>query len=170
MQVLHLYVSPGHNYVGHHGRPAGSHPIVEVPRIRCVAGRGIEGDRYFDHREDFKGQITFFAWEVHREMCARFERGGVEPSVYRRNVIVRGADLTSLVGVEFEVQGVRFAGSEPCNPCYWMDRAFGPGAESALAGKGGLRARILSTGELRTGMQAGPRAARSGGTSREAAT
>ncbi|MCC6235477.1 MAG: molybdenum cofactor biosysynthesis protein [Verrucomicrobiales bacterium] len=149
MQVVHLFISPGHNYLGHHGQPPGEHPIVEVPSIRCVEGRGLEGDRYFDHREDFKGQITFFAWEVYRELSVRFGRADLTPAVFRRNVIVRGVDLNALVGTAFELQGVRFVGAEQCKPCYWMDRAFGPGAEAALEGKGGLRARILSSGELR---------------------
>lgn len=34
-----------------------------------------------------------------------------------------------------------------------MDRAFGPGAELALQGRGGLRARILNDGVLRANEQ-----------------
>ena len=41
------------------------------------------------------------------------------------------------------------SGEEEAKPCYWMDTAFGPGAENALQGVGGLRAKILSDGELR---------------------
>ncbi len=149
MEIVHLYISPGHNFRGHHGGPPGEHPVVEVDRIRCVAGRGIEGDRYFDHQPDFKGQITFFAEEVYRDLCERLGVHDKPPSVFRRNVITRGVDLQSLIGREFEIQGVRFFGTESCKPCYWMDRAFGPGAEAALEGRGGLRARILSDGELR---------------------
>jgi len=149
MELLHLYISPGHNFRGHHGHPAGTHPVQEMDTIRCVAGRGIEGDRYFDHQPDFKGQITFFADEVYRELCEQLEQRNKLPSVFRRNVITRGVDLNSLVGREFEVQGVRFFGVESCQPCYWMDQAFCPGAEAALEGRGGLRARILSDGVLK---------------------
>jgi len=39
---------------------------------------------------------------------------------------------------------------EECRPCYWMDRAIAPGAEQFLKGRGGLRARIFSNGELRS--------------------
>lgn len=149
MEIVHLYISPGHNFRGHHGGSPGAHPVLEVDQIRCVAGRGIEGDRYFDHEPDFKGQITFFAEEVYRELCQRFGVHDKPPSVFRRNVITRGLDLQSLIGREFEIQGVRFFGSESCKPCYWMDQAFAPGAEAALQGRGGLRARILSDGILR---------------------
>ncbi len=49
-----------------------------------------------------------------------------------------------LVGQEFEVQGIRFLGTEECRPCYWMNQAFGTGSEDALKDRGGLRAQILS--------------------------
>jgi MOSC domain-containing protein YiiM len=58
-------------------------------------------------------------------------------------------DLNALVGAEFEVQSVRFAGVAECSPCDWMDVALGPGAEAWLQGRGGLRARILTDGVLR---------------------
>jgi len=148
VELLHLYISPGHNFRGHHGGAPGQHPMREMEQIRCIAGRGIEGDRYFDHKADFKGQITFFADEVYRALCEQFGQSGKPPSVFRRNVITRGAELDSLIGREFEAQGVRFFGVESCKPCYWMDQAFCPGAETALAGCGGLRARILSDGVL----------------------
>jgi len=64
------------------------------------------------------------------------------------NVIVRGVDLNELIDHEFEVQGVRFRGTEECRPCYWMNEAFGPGAEEALRTRGGLRAQILTDGVL----------------------
>ena len=149
LRLLHLYISAGHNYVGQHGKEAGSNPINEVTELRCVAGRGIEGDRFFGHCENFKGQITFFADEVYQHLCEQFEVWNRPVSVFRRNVITRGVDLAGWIGEEFEIGGVRFFGTEECRPCYWMDQAFFPGAEAALRGRGGLRARILNDGVLR---------------------
>lgn len=148
MKIEHIYISPGHNFVGHHNMPAGEHPAHEVPSVKCLAGRGLEGDRYLDHMDNYKGQITFFSAEVHEELCRRFDRPEVPPSAYRRNVIVRGADLNALIGAVFTVQGIQFQGVEECSPCYWMDRAFAPGACASMKGRGGLRARILSDGIL----------------------
>jgi len=71
------------------------------------------------------------------------------PSLARRNVVTAGIDLNSLIGKTFTVQGVDFEGICECKPCYWMDSAIAPGAEKALQGRGGLRARILSSGRLR---------------------
>ncbi len=149
MKIRQLYISPGHNYFGHHGQPAGKSPIIEVPEIECVAGRGIRGDRFFDFKENYKGQITFFALEVHDALCQELKLVEISPAGYRRNVITEGVDLNSLVGKEFEIQGVLFSGMAECAPCYWMDQAFAPGAEAFLKGRGGLRAAILSDGFLR---------------------
>jgi MOSC domain-containing protein YiiM len=124
--------------------------MIEVPEIECVAGRGIRSDRYFDFKGDYKGQITFLSLDVFDELCGALQLQDCSPALARRNVITRGADLNELVGQEFEVQGVRFFGTEECRPCYWMDRAFAPGAEKFLKGRGGLRAKILSDGKLRS--------------------
>ena len=148
INIRHLYVSPGHNFFGHHEQPAGTHPIVEVRTARCVAGRGIEGDRFFDFKPDYKGQITFFAQEVYESLCASLGVRDRPSSAFRRNVITSGVDLNTLIGREFEIQGVRFLGTGECSPCRWQNEAFAPGAEDALQGRGGLRARILSNGVL----------------------
>jgi MOSC domain-containing protein YiiM len=153
IEIRHCYISPGHNFFGHHGQPAGAHPMIAVPELDCFAGRGIRGDRFFEHKENYKGQITFFAEEVYEELCERFDVWDKSPAVLRRNVITRGVELNALVGAEFDVQGIRFLGTEECKPCYWMDLAFHPGAESAMKGRGGLRARILTDGVLQASVQ-----------------
>ncbi len=150
MQIRQLFISPGHNFFGHHGGPAGQHPVLEVDEIECVAGRGIRGDRFFDYRPDYKGQITFFSVAVFEALRRELKLPQAEAGAARRNALASGVELNELVGREFEVQGVRFLGTEQCAPCYWMNTALGPGAEEWLAGRGGLRARILSDGWLRT--------------------
>ena len=150
LRIVHLYTSPGHNYFGHHGKPPGDEPTLEVREVRCVPGRGIEGDRFFDYRDHYKGQVSFFSEEVYRELCETLGVRDKTPAAFRRNVVCAGVDLNNLTGgKEFQVQGVVFRGREECRPCYWMDQSFGPGAEAALRGRGGLRAEIVTGGTLR---------------------
>lgn len=151
MILEHLFLSPQHVFVGHHGREPGAEPMREVDQLECVAGRGIRGDRYFDHKTDYKGQITFFSMEVYEDLMTRMGIEDRPPSVFRRNVLTRGADLNALIGQEFTIQGLAFRGTEECRPCYWMDTAFAQGAFEALRGRGGLRAKILSDGILKKG-------------------
>lgn len=148
MRIRHLFISPGHNYFGHHGQPAGKHPVIEVAEIECVAGRGIRGDRFFDFKANYNGQITFFSLETFITMCVTLKLSGKSPSAARRNVLIEGANLNLLIGAEFEIQGVKFRGMAHCKPCYWMDQAFAPGAELFLQNRGGLRAQILTDGKL----------------------
>lgn len=152
MLIRQMFISPGHNYFGHHGRAADDYPLIEVDRIECVADHGIRGDRFYDYKTDYKGQITFFAAEVFERLRAQFPQVEKGPGVLRRNVVVEGVELNELIGEEFELQGIRFLGTAHCKPCYWLDQAFAPGAEGALAGNGGLRARILTSGWLTTGV------------------
>lgn len=148
MEICHLYISPGHNFVGHHGGEPDNHPAIEVSKIECVAGRGIRGDRFFDYKDDYKGQITFFSLDIFDQLCAALGLEGCPPSAVRRNVFTRDVDLNELIGREFEVQGVRFRGTQECAPCDWMDLAVATGARKFLKGNGGLRAKILNDGEL----------------------
>jgi MOSC domain-containing protein YiiM len=149
VRICRLFISPGHNYFGHHEQPPGENPLLERAEINCITGRGIEGDRFFDYKENYKGQITFFASEVFEDVCRQLGVTDKSPGVTRRNVITAGVDLNSLVGREFAIQGVRFEGMAECKPCYWMDQALAPGAEKLLHSRGGLRARILTNGTLR---------------------
>jgi MOSC domain-containing protein YiiM len=151
MLVRQIFTSPGHNYFGHHGRAPDDFPLVEVSRIECVAGRGIRGDRFYDYRQKYKGQITFFSAEVFEELSRHFGLTNKSPAVLRRNVIVSGIDLHDLIGEEFAIQGVRLRGTGHCAPCYWMDQAFAPGTEKFLKKNGGLRAEIMSNGVIAVG-------------------
>jgi hypothetical protein len=149
MLVTALYISPGHNFFGHFGKPAGRHETLAVRKVECVAGKGLRGDRFFGYKENYKGQATFFSAEVYDALADAIGIRDKSPAVLRRNIITRGTDLNALIGQEFEIQGVRFLGDSECSPCLWMNEAFGAGAENFLRGRGGLRARILSAGTLR---------------------
>ena len=149
MKITHLYLSAEHRFVGRFGQEPREAPIREVEGAQAVAGKGLVGDRYFERAEGHKGQVTFFAEETWERLRRELEIDPA-PDVFRRNVIVRGADLFSLIGQEFEIQGVHFLGTEHCKPCGWMDRACAPGTLDRLAQwqAGGLRARILTDGWL----------------------
>ncbi|MBL9187687.1 MAG: molybdenum cofactor biosysynthesis protein [Opitutaceae bacterium] len=149
--IRHIFISPGHNFFGRHGQPAGTHPAVDVAAVRCRAGLGLEGDRFFGYRPDYNGQVTFFAWETVTAARREFRAPDLRPEVFRRNVITQGVDLPALAGVRFMLGGIEFEGVGEAKPCYWMDQVVAPGAEVWLRGHGGLRAKILSDGELRCG-------------------
>jgi len=150
-EVVYLFVSPGHNFFGHHGKPPDQHPLHSLSSVECVAQSGIVGDRFFNYKPDYKGQITLFEAEVFEELCDRLGVRDRGPGVLRRNVVTRGVRLNELIGREFTLDGVRVFGRDECRPCYWMDQAFAPGAEALLKGRGGLRAAVVTTGRISLG-------------------
>ena len=85
------------------------------------------------------------------EVRQLFKLPKLPASVFRRNVIVEGIGLKEWLGRRFTFQGVEFEGCQECKPCHWMDRAVADGTEDFLKGqfRGGLRARIITSGVLR---------------------
>lgn len=152
VRIHSIYISSGHDFKGHHGGPRGNHPVNSLEEASLKTGQGIEGDRYFGHAENFKGQATFFDWSVFQQVRERFDLPQMNPANFRRNILIQGVHLNSLIGKRFELSGILFEGSEECSPCYWMDEAVAPGLEDFLVHRGGLRVRILSGGILRTGL------------------
>ena len=150
-KLLNIFISSGHDYWGRQGEGRLQSGITEVREIECVAGMGLRGDRYFGYKPDFKGQVTFFDAQIVEEVRKEFKLAKLPASVFRRNLIVEGVHLDEWMGKRFVFQGVEFEGSQECKPCHWMDRAIAPGGEEFLKGKfrGGLRAKILTSGILR---------------------
>ena len=71
--VEHIFISPDHNFVGHYGQPAGTHPALPRESVRLVAGRGIKGDRYAVREDGHPRQITFFDMAVVDELARTFD-------------------------------------------------------------------------------------------------
>jgi MOSC domain-containing protein YiiM len=151
VELHDIWISPGHDFKGRHGLGRLGHGVRRVAEVLCHAGKGIEGDRYHGENPGGKTQITFLSLEVVEEMRRTLGIALPDPSVLRRNVLLSGVDLNTLIGRKFRLGGLLFEGMEECRPCYWMDEAVGPGANAFLAGRGGLRCRILEDGILRCG-------------------
>lgn len=153
--IEHIYVSPGHNYFGKPKDGPGGHATHDVERVRVHAGLGIEGDRYFAVAAHYNAQITFIDADVLEDVRTCLELEALDPIHTRRNIVMRGVPLLQLIGQEFTLdfgdEQVDFSGASHCAPCAWMNAMYGEGARDALRGRGGLRARILTDGEIRRG-------------------
>ncbi|MDX1749276.1 MAG: MOSC domain-containing protein [Methylophaga sp.] len=133
----------------------------QVPEIDLVAGKGIKGDRNFD-KSQWPGQnITFIEQEEISEFNQRFSQQ-ISLSDTRRNVITEGARLNDLVGQVFRIGDVSFKGVELCEPCSTLgallenDSVSKKAVVKAFTHKAGLRADVLSDGQIRVGMQIEP--------------
>ncbi len=132
-------------------RETSASPAQEVCSARLVAGKGLEHDRYFFPDGAGAGEaFTLIAAEALEDLTADT---GIELSAAesRRQVLTRGIDLNGLVGREFHVGGVRCRGVELCEPCAHLQSVTGPGVLRGLVHRGGLRADVLTDGEVAVG-------------------
>jgi MOSC domain-containing protein YiiM len=126
--------------------------MTRVERARAHAGRGLEGDRYFEQRGTFTNvhgrghDLTLIEAEALDDLQ-------LAPADARRNVVTRGIDLNALVGEHFRIGEVECFGQRLCEPCAHLERLTAPGVLRALIHKGGLRADVLSDGQIAVGDQ-----------------
>jgi MOSC domain-containing protein YiiM len=121
-------------------------------RVTVVAGQGIEGDYHFKtHRRGEGKDLTLIEAEQ-IEYLEREHGIALAPGESRRQVTTRGVDLNALVGKRFRVGGVEAVGVELCEPCIVLARLTGQFAVMrGLAHRGGLRADVVSGGEIAVG-------------------
>ena len=123
---------------------------VPVPSVRAVAGRGLEGNRYFFDEAPPGRALTLIAAEAVEALES--EHGiSLEPAATRRNVLTRGIDVNDLVGKRFRVGDVECQGVELCEPCAHLQSLTQPGVIKGLAHRGGLNADILTDGDIGLG-------------------
>ena len=132
---------------------------VQLDRAMARAGRGLEGDRYFDQRGTFSDaygrghDLTLIEAEAFDGL--ELPAGPLAPEEARRNLVTRGIDLNALVGKHFTVGEAECFGQRVCEPCAHLERltaaAGKTGTLLALIHKGGLRADVLRDGEIRVG-------------------
>ena len=130
-------------------------PMTVVQSAPAIAGRGLEGDRYVRGAGTFSdprgrgNDLTLVEVEAIEELA---EQGiELEPAEARRNLVVRGVALDELIGKHFRVGEVECFGQRRCEPCAQLERLTKPGVLRGLVHRGGLRADVLSGGEIRTG-------------------
>jgi len=137
--------------------PQAQAPVQLVRSARALAGRGLEGDRYAAGAGTFSPrgapkpgyQLTLIAAEVVEDLTAR--DAALDFASTRRNVLTRGIDVNALVGRDFTVGDVRCRGLRLAEPCAHLERLSGPGLLRPLIHRGGLRADILTDGDIHVG-------------------
>jgi len=137
--------------------PAAEAPMQLLEVAQARAGRGFDGDRYAAGAGTFTPRagrrpgydLTLIAAEVLDEMAAAGQVLGFAGT--RRNVLTRGIDVNALVGRRFRIGDVLCEGRRLCEPCVHLDRLSGPGVLRPLIHRGGLRADVLTDGEIRLG-------------------
>ena len=66
-------------------------------------------------------------------------------------MVTRGLDLNSLPGLRFRIGAVECLAQRLAEPCSWLQRTTPAGTLRGLVHRGGLRADILTSGEIAVG-------------------
>ena len=143
--VISIYITP---------EPGGV--TQAVPCVNVVPGMGLEGDRYFGlpgtgHKRSGSGrEITLIEIEA-LEAMERKEGLRLTPGEARRNLVTQGVALIDLVGRDFQVGSVCLRGVRLCEPCNHLAVMTDARVLTGLTHRGGLRAEILTAGQISTG-------------------
>lgn len=134
--------------------PEGSAPMERLAAVEAVEG-GIEGDRYR------RGTGHYSPYDVCE--VTLIDAGAIETiretydidlsdGRHRRNLVVRGLDLESLLGATFRAGEAVLRGTRPRPPCAHVEEVAGEeGVARALSGHGGICASVVEPGTIAVG-------------------
>jgi MOSC domain-containing protein YiiM len=133
----------------------GGAPVERVEVVEALKGCGLKGDRYCSgtgHWSRFGRdcEVTFVEAED-------LDRIGLETGLqlkngeHRRNIVTRGVSLKDLRRTRFRIGEAVFGHGKPCSVCRHIERLTEPGMTQALRGRGGMCARVLEGGRVRSG-------------------
>jgi MOSC domain-containing protein YiiM len=133
--------------------PARGEPTESVDQIHVVAGKGIEGDRFYlqseskDIQSKTDREITLIEIET---IDAIYNEDGIKltPDQTRRNIVTRGISLNDLVGHVFSIGEIKLLGIRLCEPCSYLASRTDPRVLHSMAHRGGLRAKIITDGMI----------------------
>lgn len=128
-----------------------------VESIEAVANQGLVGDRYYYQQGTFSNaeprsgrHLTLIEQEALEHFQAQ-TAVELSPAEARRNLIASGVQLNDLVGKQFYVGEVLVARIRLCDPCSHLQQLTRKRVLIGLENCGGLRADILSSGQIRIG-------------------
>jgi MOSC domain-containing protein YiiM len=135
--------------------------MEELDEAKLVAGRGIEGDRYFNGTGTYSPkpdvrEVTLIEMEVLDAMARGDppfpgEKVKLTPADHRRNLTTLGVPLNHLVGKRFKVGEVVLTGGRLNFPCKYLEKLLGLPVYTPLLNRSGLNCRIELGGTIRKG-------------------
>jgi MOSC domain-containing protein YiiM len=122
-------------------------PMDVVPRVRAVAGRGLEGNA----NQGGKRQVTLLSADSWSDVVEELGED-VDPSLRRSNLYLRGIDLRDSRGKTLSVGGSRIRIYGETRPCNQMEESRA-GLQAALdpGWRGGAYGEVLEGGEIAVG-------------------
>ena len=131
-----------------HLAPARGAPARWVETAAVKPDHGLVGD--WRNRSGSRRQVTLIDGASIDRVAETLEIT-IPSGATRRQIVVRGLSLNSLVGKHLAIGEVIMEVTMLCDPCDQMETAIGPGARTALGDNGGICVRVIQGGEVRVG-------------------
>lgn len=138
--------------------PTKDTPAQAVTTVEAIAGRGLVGDRYYAHEGTFSSntgqgrEVTLIAIEDINAFI-REEETSLSAEQTRRNILTSGVPLNALIDKRFWIGNTLLIGRRFAEPCDHLAKltGIGPKLLRGLHHRGGLRADIIQSGQIRVG-------------------
>lgn len=131
-------------------RPGHREEVQSVNEAAVRVGSGLVGDR-FRGRPDSKRQVTLIQSEHLAAVGSMLGGDSVDPSLTRRNIVVKGINLLALKDKQFRIGDAILEMTGLCHPCSRMEANLGHGGYNAMRGHGGITAKVIAEGTIRVG-------------------
>ncbi len=130
-------------------RPAHRAEVSVKERVEVSPEKGLHGDHYSGSSGN--RQVTLIQAEHLEGIAKILKKDVIDPRLTRRNIVVSGINLLAFEGRRFRIGEAILEMTGHCHPCSRMEENLGPGGFNAMRGHGGITARVIQGGEIRTG-------------------
>ena len=135
-------------------RPERRGPVNVVEFVDVSEAEGLIGDHYSG--QNGNRHVTLIQAEHLPVVASLTGRDSLDPAILRRNIVVSGLNLLALKNHQLQIGDpgrgpVILQVTGQCHPCSKMEVALGPGGYNAMRGHGGLTAKVIRGGVIRTG-------------------
>lgn len=127
-------------------RPERLKPPLCTESVQAIENKGLQGDR----SKGGNRQVTLIQKEHTQAVASFLGKAEVDFTLTRRNILVEGINLLSLKGKSFQIGEAVFEYSGECHPCSRMEEALGRGGYNAMRGHGGITAKVIIGGAIKS--------------------
>ena len=128
-----------------------NHKIEKIQKIEVLSGKGIIGDRNFHENNVARNQITLIESENIDYYNNKFKTN-YHYIEFRRNIVTKGIKLNDLVEKKLLIGKIEVKGHDLCRPCKHLEETLkGKDIVKEFLRKGGLRCKILTSGQINEG-------------------
>jgi MOSC domain-containing protein YiiM len=131
-------------------RPGRGEPVSVLDETTAQTG-GLLNDHYNVGNPEKKRQVTVIQYEHLQAVASFLGRENIDPSLVRRNIVIKGVNLNALTGKQFMIGEAVLEMTGHCHPCNLMEKNLGKGGYNAMRGHGGFNCRVLKEGKIRIG-------------------